>query len=203
MATIGNFKVSGTLSLKIEQENLNAPFGPWFDGMMRHVPVSVVMAGAGLEACANEIMGDILDGTVGVSIDGSRRTLLNDLKSDRSGNATDRYRRLALLMDHEPDTSTEVWHNTRLLIRFRNDFMHFKPSWDHDDVHSGDLVSQLKTRIPVVNAYQGSFLFPFGFMTYGCAKWAVQSLLAFSSQFATLIGVRDKLAMPGLDCKIP
>ena len=45
----------------IEHENAQEPFGPWFDGMMQLVPVSVIMAGAALEANANEILQDILD----------------------------------------------------------------------------------------------------------------------------------------------
>ena len=41
---------------KIEQANAKAEFGPWFDEMMRLVPISVVMAGAALEANANELI---------------------------------------------------------------------------------------------------------------------------------------------------
>ena len=46
---------------KIERTNNVAEFGPWFDAMMRLVPVSVVMAGAALEASANELIRDFLD----------------------------------------------------------------------------------------------------------------------------------------------
>src|SRR5690242_13524083 len=37
-------------ALAIEQANLSEPFGPWFEGMMLHVPVSGVLAAAALEA---------------------------------------------------------------------------------------------------------------------------------------------------------
>src|ERR1700730_10266903 len=73
---------------KVEQANAKAEFGPWFDEMMRLVPVSVVMAAAALEANANELIQDIVDGSVH-----SRKELLKDLKDDHSGNAWDRYRR--------------------------------------------------------------------------------------------------------------
>jgi hypothetical protein len=127
---------------KIEQTNNVAEFGTWFDGMMRLVPVSVVMAGAALEANANELIQDFLDGLPNFSLTGSRKELLKDLKNDQSGNARNRFRRLALLMDKEPDTGKEAWHNAKLLVKFRNEFMHFKPSWDSDDVHSGGLVAR-------------------------------------------------------------
>jgi hypothetical protein len=125
---------------KVEQANAKAEFGPWFDEMMRLVPVSVVMAAAALEANANELIQDIVDGSVHSPLPASRKELLKDLKDDHSGNAWDRYRRFALLMDKEPNTGTEPWHNARLLVKFRNEFIHFKPSWDSDDIHNGKLV---------------------------------------------------------------
>jgi hypothetical protein len=45
-------------SYNVEQANLTAEHGPWFDEMMLFVPVSVVMAGAALEASANELIQD-------------------------------------------------------------------------------------------------------------------------------------------------
>jgi hypothetical protein len=60
------------------------------DEMMRLVPVSVVMAGAALEANANELIQDIIDGSV---VSPPTEELLKDLKDDHSGNAWGRYRR--------------------------------------------------------------------------------------------------------------
>ena len=65
------------------------------------------------------------------------------------------------------------------------------------------LVKNLKSKVPVVSSWQGKFLFPYGFMTYGCAKWSVQSVLTFSHSFSALLGVKDKFALPGLDFKLP
>jgi hypothetical protein len=45
---------------KVEKESAGATFGPWFDEILRVVPVSIVMAGAALEAGANELIQDIL-----------------------------------------------------------------------------------------------------------------------------------------------
>jgi hypothetical protein len=184
---------------KIEQANVGEPFGEWFDGMMRLVPVSVVMAGAALEANANELLQDFIDGSMHIPLTASRKELLRDLKDDRSGNARDKYRQLALLMDKVPNMGTEPWHNAMLLVQFRNEFMHFRPAWNDEQVHSGNLVENLRKKIPIVEAWKSNFLFPYGFMTYGCAKWAVQTVLKFSSDFAALLSVKDRLAAPGLD----
>jgi hypothetical protein len=61
-------------------------------------------------------------------------------------------------------------------------------------VHDGSLVRGLKTRISVSPAYQSNLMFPYGFLTYGCAKWAVESAVKFSAEFSTLIDVGDRFA---------
>ena len=60
-------------------------------------------------------------------------------------------------MDKEPDTGTEPCHNAMLLVKFRNEFMHFKPSWDSDDIHGGNLVADLKKKIPGRRPSESSF----------------------------------------------
>jgi hypothetical protein len=188
---------------EIESEHVGEGIGPWFDGMMRLVPVAIVMAGAALEANANELLQDILDNHTVFRPTTARKKLLLDLKEDRSGDALTKFRRLALLLDKDPDTGTERWESARLLIKFRNEFMHFRPSWDDDDIHSGKFVGQLVNKIRPIEAYKGNLLFPYGFMTYGCAKWAVEAVLNFSSEFAKLLAVKDKFASPGWDFKLP
>ena len=166
----------------IEEPNRGSALGPWSDEIAMLVPVSVVFAAAALEANANELIQDLLDGVPGFTISGSKRRLLKDLLEDRSGDLMGRYRQIALLMEREPDTGTTAWENATLLVKFRNEFMHFKPSWDTDAIHDGQLVRNLRNRIPIVDIYKTNFVFPAGFMTYGCSKWAVHTTLAFSRE---------------------
>ena len=188
---------------KIEQENAGAEFGPWFDGILEVVPVAVVMAAAALESNANEILQEIIDGHAGIPITPSRRQLLKELKDDRSGNAMMKYRRLALFLDVLPDEGPQAWQNAKLLVRFRNEFMHFKPAWDDEDVHSGDFVEQMRKRVRTVDAYKQNFIFPYGLMTYDCARWAVMSVVGLSAEFCKLINVKDRFTLPGLDFSLP
>jgi hypothetical protein len=80
--------------------------------------------------------------------------------------------------------------------------MHFKPSWDEDNANDG-LVADLKNRLPIVSAYKHKFVFPYGFMTCGCAKWAIQTVLAFSSEFTAALGMKDIFSLPHLDFTLP
>ncbi|NOJ40884.1 hypothetical protein [Bradyrhizobium australiense] len=215
MTTLGPLQMRATLSLRsnfavnhlrvasrearsaheVEQLNDISQHGPWFDQMMMHVPVAIVMAAAALEANCNEIVQDILDGSARLSLAAGHQALLRDLKGDYSGNAMERYRKLALLLDKAPALGALPWQNASLLVRFRNAFMHFKPAWDHEtDVHDGKWIKELKARVSISAGYQSKFMFPYGFMTYGCAKWAVESAGMFSANFSALIGVRDRLA---------
>jgi hypothetical protein len=188
----------------VEQSNLTAGHGAWFDEMIVLVPVSVIMAAAALEANVNEIIQDILDGSSGLPVTEGRKRLITDLKTDQTGNATEKYRRLSLLYEKIPDSGAVAWQDAKLLIGFRNKFMHFRPAWDYEkEVHEGNLVQGLKTRIPIYRAYQSNFQFPYGFMTYGCAKWSVQSVLNFSGAFATLLGIRDRFDDKHLNFSTP
>jgi hypothetical protein len=179
---------------EIEQANDTKVLGSWFDDMMMHVPVSVIMSAAALEATCNEIIQDILDGRMHVTSD--VKDSLRDLKGDRSGYTLGRYSKLAAFLGNKvpPDQARD---GADTLIKFRNAFIHFKPAWDKEaDVHDGTLVQRLKAaQVPISPPYQrGGFMFPYGFMTYGCAKWCVESARRFSAEFANLIGVADRLA---------
>jgi|SRR5271170_6142975 hypothetical protein len=188
---------------EVQQANLNAVFGPWFEEMIQLVPVSVVMAGAALEAAANEVIQNILDNHTAWSVTDSRKELLEDPKNEQTGNATARYRQVALLLDTAPAKGSAPWQDADLLVKFRNAFMHLKPSWDRDDVHNGKLVKGLRNKkIPIVPAYKDKFLFPYGFLTYGCAKWSVRTVLTFSAEVTKLLNVHDTFVC-GLDFTLP
>lgn len=179
----------------VEQTNDIAQFGPWFDDMMMYVPVAVVMAAAAVEANSTEITQDFVDEMTRVQPTSALLKGLKDLSGDRSGHAMGKYAKLAGLLNKIPDVNSPAWRNAELLFRFRNSFMHFKPAWDDQtDVHDSELVKELKARVPVTPAYRSNFMFPYGFLTYGCAKWAVESATTFSAEFSALIGVRDRFA---------
>jgi hypothetical protein len=112
---------------EIEQAGAAKTLGPGFNEIVVWVPASIVMAGAALEVNSNELIQDILDKPGKFALTDTRGTLLAELKEDHSGNALDRYRILALLLDTSLDGSKHEWQNASNLVSFRNYFMHFKP----------------------------------------------------------------------------
>jgi hypothetical protein len=72
--------------------------------------------------------------------------------------------------------------------------MHFKPAWtDQTEIHEDELSTWLKTKVPIAPGYNlpNGFRFPDGLMTYDCAKWSVETVLAFSQSYAPILGIRD------------
>jgi hypothetical protein len=178
----------------IETTSDMTKLGPGFDDVMLLVPTSIVMAGAALEANANEFIQDILDGRSGLWPTDGCKALLTDIKAERSGSALDRYRKVALLFDKAPDAKAMPWVEAAHLVQFRNYFMHFKPVWQHPgDASEGNLVKALKAKLPAAGPYRSTqFLFPHALLTYACAKWAVSTVINFSAYFSSLMGVKDR-----------
>lgn len=208
----GNFAIhhlrastrAAKLAYDVEHNNHDAPLGAWFDDMLQHVPVSVVMAGAALEASANELIQDILDGSTRLPVSLGTKQLLKKLIGDRSGNSMGKYEEVSLLFDRPPAKGVRYWQDAELLVAFRNYFMHFKPAWE--DQKSGPinpLEKKLGQRVPISHVYKTGFHFPYAFMTYGCAKWSVGSVLGFSKVISELLNVTDRFAAFNSNFELP
>jgi hypothetical protein len=77
--------------------------------MLRLVPVSIVLAGAALEANANEIIQDLLDDQ---TLKSDQRDALQSLKGDLSGNSVEKYKILSeIMLNNAPDAGNLVWEN--------------------------------------------------------------------------------------------
>lgn len=76
------------------------------------VPVAVVMSGAALEASANELLQDIIDGKTALPpLETKSNEKLSKLLSATSGNAVSRYSTIAELFHRSPPYTEEWWQN--------------------------------------------------------------------------------------------
>ncbi len=150
------------------------------------------MAAAAVEAQANEAIQDILDGMGTAQATDAQKVLLRELKDSSASNTLDKCRHVALVFGQVPDRGRTEWEEANLLFVFRNRLIHFKPAWDHEEVHDSKWVRALKQRIPVYAPYATAFQFPYGFITYGAAKWAVTTALAFAGHIAPILGVPNR-----------
>jgi hypothetical protein len=178
----------------------------WQDEMLIWVPVAVVMSGAALEASANELLQDIIDGktTLPPKETESNKEKLSRLLSENDGNAVKRHRKIANLFNRKP-TETAHWQNAWRLVQFRNAFMHFRPVFYPNSTEKHrDLIKELKDHVPMSKSWRAPEIqFPYSFMCYDCAKWSIETVLAFSTEFAKLLDVKDKFRLPGSDFSLP
>jgi hypothetical protein len=170
--------------------------GPGFDEIMASVPAAVLMAAAALEANSNELIQDIIDASNKTGAMGkAKQLLLSELKNAETGNAVDRYRTIALLQDKVPDKGQAAWGEAKLLIKFRNFFMHFKPSWASADETPDKLAKTFEKKFSIAEPYKGnaSYMFPHACLTYECAKWSIDTVLQFSRHISKVLDVVDRL----------
>lgn len=121
---IHHLQAAATFAVKaheIEDNNSGAPLGSFFELIIWHASSSIIMSVAALEANANEILKDIIDDSTK-----SERVRLQceDLYEARDADILDRYRGIALILDHKLDKGTSEWENAKLLAKFRNALVH-------------------------------------------------------------------------------
>ena len=179
---------------EIEITHSEERHGPWHDEMLHTVPVAIIMAAAALEAQINEAVQDILDRKGADQPGAALRLLLKELKDGTAGDTLAKCRQVLLLLGAVPDTGRREWEETKLLLTLRNRFIHFKPAWDHDEVHDSKWVKELKRLVPIYAPYAKRFQFPYGFITYGTAKWAITTALNFAAHITPLLGVPNRFA---------
>ncbi|MCA3312148.1 MAG: hypothetical protein ING24_09645 [Roseomonas sp.] len=186
---------------EIEITHSKEGHGPWYEEMLHTVPVAIIMAAAALEAQVNEAVQDILDGRGTAQPDDAQKECLREQLQKRGGKAIDRCGQVLRALGIEPGRDRSEWDEADLLRELRNGFIHFRPAWDHEGVHDSKWVKQLKLRVPVYPPYAERFQFPYGFITYGTAKWAITTALNFTAHVTSLLGVPNRFARQ--DCELP
>jgi|SRR3990172_1411255 len=172
-----------------------------------HVVSAITSSAAALEAMINEAFVDAVESDGGCIAAVSPETRTN-MAALWEIPRTSRYAILdkfniahLLIAGRALDKSHHRWRNVSWVVRLRNDFVHFEPSWQHHDT-SGGLAPP-----PPVNGYEkyekgvkglfeenrmcgaGNPFYPDKMLGHGCAEWSLRSALEFSDHFWKSIGV--------------
>jgi hypothetical protein len=95
----------------------------------------------------------------------------------------------ALLLREKPllDSKTRLYQDVDALNMLRNGLIHFKPEWSHQAQSHKEISKRLESRFPGSPFLRSErSLFPLGWATHGCTKWALESVLAFCKEFERL-----------------
>lgn len=163
---------------------------------------AVIAAAAFVEACINELIYQ------GTSI-GERPPNLSMKNADILENIHDytdinlfyygtlrKYKLVFAIADEVFDTGGQVYENIRLVLEVRNRLMHHQPKFDSV---SGDVSEQrlgeLRDKFDP-SPFYGGLYFPYQCMSFGCARWAIESCLEFTEYFYSQIGVSTPYRIP-------
>lgn len=154
----------------------------------------IITAASYLEATINEVLADIAE-------DPDAAAWMETNRIDKKP-ILDKY---DIVFDHaEKDLfckGAEPYQSASSLIDLRNRLVHYKPEWvgtgeGYKETFSEKLRERLEKKIkklnPLADAGNCSF-FPHKCLSYGCAKWAVESSIKFTDEFFLKLGLPSNL----------
>ncbi|MFN8470056.1 MAG: hypothetical protein U0X20_31165 [Caldilineaceae bacterium] len=178
------------LAAQIERENDGKPLGPFFDEILAHSTACVMTSVAALEAFANEMFIDHQH--CFPDVDGR---LFEKLWSFYEAKPLLEKFQFAMFLRHTPELNRgeNPYQAVNALIELRNALVHFKPEWDSERVRHGRIAKLLNGHFEPSRYYPGEPLFPLGWVTSNCTKWAVTSCVQFITQFEEQAGIDHRL----------
>jgi len=172
-----------------------------------HVVLAITSSAAALEAMINEAFVDAAesDGGCIAAVSPQTRTKMAALwEIPRTSHHAilDKFNIAHLLIAGRVlEKSHHRWCRVLWVVRLRNDFVHFEPSWQHHDASGGPATP------PPAKGYEkyeqglkglfdenrmcgtGNPFYPDRMLGHGCAEWSLRSALEFSDHFWKSIGV--------------
>jgi hypothetical protein len=169
--------------IAIERDNRDQRYGPFFSDVRTYGGACFMSAAAALEALINELF---------IAHGGRLRSQITEFEKTfwgRNGiereNTLEKYQRaLRMIGAEEFSASDQLFRSAWALIELRNMLIHFKPSWDPASKREIDVTDVLAGRFalsPFVD--EGADFITMRCMSAGAAEWAVESVLAFVSEF--------------------
>lgn len=176
---------------EIQRINEGSELGPFYDEQSACVSATIMLSVASLESNINEHLVD--SDTLLAEIPSGARKQLNDLVSSLP--ILEKYQRVLGAKDILPfNRGASPYQDVDILIKVRNELVHFHPEWHDEQRRHRRLGMQLKDLFelsPFISEKTG-VLFPQRIVSHGCTKWAVQSALAFMECFAEKAGLPSR-----------
>ncbi len=131
-------------------------------------------------------------------IEGNAKKLLKPLAELIDGQPVlERFRIVLHLLNKTGlDPGSQPWQDTSLVIRLRNELVHYKSRWGEelDELKFIKALKQKKHAKPFFMVGKNTNFFPYECLSAACATWAVRSCIAFLNVFSSNLGFPDRLA---------
>jgi hypothetical protein len=167
-------------------------FGGFWEEILAVATGTIFAATSGLEAYANELFVDhaenfpVLPQPVMVK--------LWELYEQKS--TLEKFEFALLPKNGEPfDRGVAPYQNIGALIKLRNGLTHFKPEWSDEAADHAKISSVLSARIKLSKFFPASEpLFPRGWASHSCTKWALESVVHFIEDFENRSDLPKRMA---------
>lgn len=172
---------------EIEIANRGQPLGEFFDQQIGAVSATVMLATASLESNINEYLSE----PEHVFPNLPSHSPLTLIKLLEPKPILYKYQAVLSFRGVPEYISGEApYQDVDALVNLRNALVHFKPEWhDEQELHR-KIEGRLRGRFPINPAIgDNGVFFPQQCMSYGCAKWAVVTALAFMEDFSKRSGL--------------
>jgi hypothetical protein len=174
---------------EIERRHTGEQFGEFWDEILQLSSACIFASVAALEAYANELFFDRAKNFPDFS-----SPLLDRLwETFERKSLTEKFE-FALLLRNKPlmDVKASPYKEVAALVELRNGLTHFKPEWDNEANRHKKLSDKLQGHFTPSPFLTDHLLFPRRWATHSCTKWAVESCLAFSNEFARSAGLDSR-----------
>jgi hypothetical protein len=172
---------------KVELEHAGESLGNFYNEEIAFVSAAVLLSVASLESNINEFLSE--PEKLFLQLNPEAHSVVVGLLEKES--ILEKYNKVLALRGLEAfDKGSEPYQSVDILIKLRNALVHFKPEWHDEQKEHLELGKQLRGKFalnPFIREETG-VLFPQRCMSYGCAKWAVESSLAFMKAFCERMG---------------
>jgi len=166
-----------------------------------YVTASIFTAVSFLEATINELFADAEEKYSENPLDSNTKALMADkwksISEKRRTTMMDKFD-IALTVAGKPIFNPEEKpaQDVVLIVKLRNSLIHYYPEWMNDGTTASMITTKKKFIKGLIRKFPTSPLmsknnpfFPDKCLSYGCARWAVESSLAYSDWFYARLGV--------------
>jgi hypothetical protein len=168
------------------------------------ITASIFVAVSFLEATINELFTDATEehGEYPKSLDSSTKALMAEAWKKKKPRISyygvlERFDIALTLAQKPPFERSKLVTDVGLVVQLRNKLVHYKPQWVSDETTISsipdtekELFEGLRGKFPTSPLWNGNnySFFPNKCLSYGCAKWVVESSIAYADNFYAKIG---------------
>lgn len=117
----------------------------------------------------------------------------------------EKYQKILKLADKSKfNKGTQPYQDVKLVTQLRNSLVHYKPEWSNTVLNTK--LEVIKVEDSFIDKLKGKFelcpfvapanaFFPDKCLGYGCAKWAIDSILKFTDEFLERMAIRTQYAL--------